>query len=135
MILIEEMNELTKEQIKSATLELQRLVETHLGIDLDLTRLDTVYFPNDFHQSIIDFQIKHDLQERGATNNELVSAHGKTITFEVNYIEKDRIFIHKNILLSLFDDTSSMFPISINLIHHELCHVHDNHLLSSMTKF
>ena len=135
MISIEEMNELTSEQIKSATLELQRLVETQLGTELDLRRLDTIYFPNDFHQSIIDFQVKHNLRERGATNNELGSAHGKTITFEVNHIEKDRIFIHKNILLSLFDDTSSMFPISINLIHHELCHVHDNYLLSSMTRF
>lgn len=66
-----------------------------LSKGLDLSRLDYIYFPNDFDKAILEFQIEQGISERGVTNNAMGTTFGKTIELEVNGELKDRIFLRK----------------------------------------
>ncbi|PGE94286.1 hypothetical protein COM61_32545, partial [Bacillus toyonensis] len=102
---------------------------------LDLSRLDFIYFPNDFDKAILEFQIEQGISERGVTNNAMGTTFGKTIELEVNGELKDRIFLRKEILLQLLLGEGYAQKLSLNTLHHELCHVHDNNDLAKMFDF
>ncbi|WP_042353063.1 hypothetical protein [Bacillus massiliigorillae] len=135
MIVIEKLDDYNEELLEQMRLEIERYINDNFAKSLNLTRLDCLYFPNDFDKAILDFQIAHGLEERGYTNNEMGTAFGKTMQLMVDGDEKDRIFIRKEILIALFLGDDEGKQLSLNLIHHELCHVHENHDLASMTGF
>lgn len=120
------------EQMKEALEKL--IIESFSGV-LNLSRLEFLYFPNDFDKAVLEFQIEQGISEIGSTNNAMGTAFGKTMEVEVNGELKDRIFLRKEILLHLFFGDENTQTLSLNTIHHELCHVHENNDLANMEEF
>jgi len=134
-IVIEQLEGYDEPTIKKMTEAFKEFVEIQLSPGLNLSRLDCIYIPNDFKEAILSFQITHNKDERGYTDNEMGTAFGKVIDFLDNGIEKDRIFLHKGIFLSLFGKDEKLKQLSVNNIHHELCHIHDHSNIEKMTEF
>ncbi|MDU5081218.1 hypothetical protein [uncultured Tissierella sp.] len=103
---------------------LHSLVEK-LSSNLDISTLKEMIIPDDLVKEVMEFQNSKGLKVE-ITNNEHAVACAKTIAFFANNQLKNVIFVHKNIINSLFDQELS--KSSINIIHHELCHIHDNHI-------
>lgn len=104
--------------------ELYRLIG-RLSVNLDISTLSKIIIPDDFEEELTEFQISKGLKVE-FTNNEHAVACAKTISFFADNQLENVIFIHKNIVNSLFNQELSQN--SINITHHELCHVHDNKL-------
>ena len=132
---IDEFKELNDTDIQQIKQFLEILIREKFQPNLNLSRLDSLYFPNDFDKAVIDFQIQQGLSERGATKNEMGTAFGKTFELEVNGEIKDRVFIRKQILWNLILGDNDIQQLSLNILHHELCHVHDNDVLANMKDF
>ncbi|ADH10046.1 hypothetical protein ABR780_19055 [Bacillus cereus] len=134
MIVIDKLDEIEEEYTEKMKEHVEIIVEW-LSKGLDLSRLDYIYFPNDFDKAILEFQIEQGISERGVTNNAMGTTFGKTIELEVNGELKDRIFLRKEILLQLLLGEGYAQKLSLNTLHHELCHVHDNNDLAKMFDF
>lgn len=134
-ILVEQLEGYDEPTIQKMTEAFKEFVEIQLSPELNLSRLDCIYIPNDFKEAILSFQITHNKDERGYTDNEMGTAFGKVIDFLDNGIEKDRIFLHKGIFLSLFGEDEKLKQLSVNNIHHELCHIHDHSNVEKMIDF
>ncbi|WP_394190963.1 hypothetical protein [Paenisporosarcina quisquiliarum] len=106
-----------KERLKTLILQLQELSQ------LDLSLLESFVVPDDFEKELILFQRKHHLLE-GFTHNEHAKAYAKVLDYKVNGKKRCTIFLDKHIVGGLYGEETQQF--SINTIHHELCHVHDD---------
>ncbi|WPS85281.1 hypothetical protein SMD22_01250 (plasmid) [Brevibacillus halotolerans] len=91
--------------------------------ELKLSSLQYIIVPDDFGKELTEFQQRHGLPQ-GYTNNEFGVAMGKTLTYLDDGDYKTTIFIAPEIVFALFDE--NLKQNSIHLIHHELCHVHDD---------
>ncbi|MGX2958032.1 hypothetical protein JNUCC23_01915 [Peribacillus sp. JNUCC 23] len=131
-IVLDSIEGISDEQLVQMKEALHDLVINKLSVDLDITRLEKIYIPNDFGESVVDFQKSNGLSV-GYTNNEMGVAGGKTLSYGEIGEQKNVIFLQQGVFLSLFDPDSSQ--IYANLIHHELCHVHDNLNKEKMGKF
>jgi len=78
--------------------------------------------------SYYKFQREHGLIEE-YTDDATGTAVGKTLTYEENGCIRNTIFLDKFILS---DTKKELSQWSIHLIHHELCHVHDNFMKFNM---
>lgn len=134
-IIIEPLEGLSESYIEKMKEVWKVFINNDLALGLNLSRLDCIYIPDDFEKAIIEFQIRHDKDKRGYTNNEMDTSFGKVITFKEGGKEKDRIFLHKAIFISLFKEDEELIQLSINTLHHELCHVHDHSNLDAMHLF
>lgn len=134
MIVIDKLDDIEENYTEKMKEHVEIIVEW-LSKGLDLSRLDFICFPNDFDKAILEFQIEQGISERGVTNNVMGTTFGKTIELEVNGELKDRIFLRKEILLQLLLGEGYAQKLSLNTLHHELCHVHDNNSLAKMFDF
>lgn len=91
--------------------------------ELDLSALEYIVIPDDFGKEMGDFQKKYGLPV-GYTNNEFGVAMGKALSYIDGDQMKVSIFIDPKMIYLLFDEENRQK--SIHLIHHELCHVHDD---------
>ena len=135
MIVIDKLDGIEENIIVQMKEELEKLITESFSRVLNLSRLDFLYFPNDFDKAVLEFQIEQGMSERGSTNNAMGTAFGKTMEVEINGELKDRIFLRKEILLHLFFGDENTQTLSLNTIHHELCHVHEHNDLENMVKF
>lgn len=135
MIVIEKLDGIEEDLIERMKESLEKLIIERFSKILNLSRLDFLYFPNDFDKAVLEFQIEQGVSEIGLTNNAMGTAFGKTMEVEVNGELKDRIFLRKELLLHLFFGDVNTQMLSLNTIHHELCHVHDNNDLANMEEF
>lgn len=135
MIVIEKLDDLEIETINHMKVELEKFINKEFANTLNLSRLDYLYFPNDFDEAVLKFQIEQDVSERGSTQNEMGTAFGKTMEVEIDGVLKDRIFLRKEILYALFGANDSLRQTALNTIHHELCHVHEHSDLEAMAEF
>lgn len=92
--------------------------------ELNLSSLQYIFVPDDFHEELIKFQRRHQLQE-GYTDNEFGTAMGKVLSYLDNGVFKTSIFFNSRIIFTLFDQNLKQLPI--HLMHHEFCHVHDDY--------
>ncbi|MEI5887883.1 hypothetical protein ACS2QU_27520 [Bacillus cereus group sp. Bce005] len=134
MIVIDKLDGIEEYVIKQMKEVVEMIVERFSKV-LNLSRLDFLYFPNDFDKAVMKFQIEQSISERGFTKNAMGTAFGKTMEVEVNGELKDRIFLRKELLLHLVFGDKNTQTLSLNIIHHELCHVHDNNDLANMEDF
>ncbi|KMY49559.1 hypothetical protein [Peribacillus loiseleuriae] len=132
-ITIDSFEELPVELSEQMKIEFEKLIITDLGIGLELNPLEEIIIPKDFGDSVTFFQKKHGLPV-GYTNNEMGMAAGKTISYIENGELKIVIFIQNGLFFYLFDEDRKKSQLAINLIHHELCHVHDEFNKSKMKK-
>ncbi|TJZ40405.1 hypothetical protein FA002_02210 [Priestia megaterium] len=100
--------------------------------DLNLSILDKIIIPNDFGEAVTKFQKEHNLQV-GYTSNEMGVAGGKNLPFERDGETRVVIFIQSGVFLSIFNKEFAQG--AVNIIHHELCHVHDQYNNLQMEKF
>ncbi|MCM3388161.1 hypothetical protein [Ureibacillus chungkukjangi] len=135
MIVIDKLDGIDESIIEQMKEGLEKLIIESFAKVLNLSRLDYLYFPNDFDKAVIDFQVEQNMAERGSTNNEMGTAFGKTMEVDVNGQLKDRVFLRKEILLHLFFGEDNTKSISLNTIHHELCHVQEHYDLANMVEF
>lgn len=91
--------------------------------NLDLTSLDSIIIPDNFGKELIAFQEAHNLRS-GYTNTEHATAFGKVLTYIEDNRFKTTIFLDPRVAFTLFDDEKRQN--SVHIIHHELCHVHDD---------
>jgi len=112
-IIIEQLEGFDELTLQKMTEAFEEFVEKQLSPGLNLSRLDCIYIPNDFKEAIFSFQIAHNKDERGYTDNEMGTAFGKVIDFLDNGIEKDRIFLHKNLFLHVFGEDEKLKQLSL----------------------
>ncbi|WP_144399901.1 hypothetical protein [Paenibacillus polymyxa] len=93
--------------------------------DLNLTSLQYIIVPNDFGEELIEFQQRYQLRE-GYTNNEFGIAMGKVLSYFDDGQYRNSIFLDHRVVLTLFEG-DNLKQNAIHLIHHELCHVHDDY--------
>lgn len=93
--------------------------------NLDISTLIEIIVTDDLVKEVTEFQNSKELKVE-IMNNEHAVACAKTITFFTNNQLENIIFIHKDIVSGLLDQELSQS--TTNIIHHELCHVHDNKL-------
>ncbi|SCN42225.1 hypothetical protein [Bacillus wiedmannii] len=134
MIVVDKLDGIEEYVIKQMKEVVEMIVERFSKV-LNLSRLDFLYFPNDFDKAVMEFQVEQSISERGFTKNAMGTAFGKTMEVEVNGELKDRIFLRKELLLHLSFGDENTKTLSLNVIHHELCHVHDNNVLANMEDF
>jgi hypothetical protein len=130
-IIIESINEVDDEDRNQMKLELEKLIP-QLSSNLNLHLLQSIFIPQDFGRTVTNFQEAHGL-EVGYTNYEKGLAAAKTIKYIHEGHVKIAIFIQQRVFLALFSPETSQF--AINIIHHELCHVHDEYNQIKMIKF
>ncbi|VDG98852.1 Uncharacterised protein [Lysinibacillus sphaericus] len=135
MIVIDKLDGIEEYALEQMKEGLERLVSESFCKVLNLSRLDYLYFPNDFDKAVLEFQIEQGMSERGSTNNAMGTAFGKTMEVEIDGELKDRVFLRKEILLHLFYGEEDNQTLSMNTIHHELCHVHEHNDLENMVQF
>jgi hypothetical protein len=91
---------------------------------LELGTLEYIIIPKDFASELVAFQRKRGLRE-GFTDDDTGSAVAKTLDYGTGGVLKQTIFIN-----------SSLFCLDslevVSIINHELCHVHDNFMLSKI---
>ncbi len=112
------------DQKKRANNALRELI-VELSNNLNIETLSEIIIPEDFSIELLSFQEEHDLRERGHTDNQFGTAMGKTLSYMEESEIKQVIFFDKNLFYSLFLDDEYNKSLSIHLLHHELCHVHD----------
>jgi hypothetical protein len=113
------------DEAKAAVIQaLTSLIESAKST-LELDSLELIVVPNDFGNELIRFQEEHGLH-KGYTNNGLGLAVAKVMSYIRNKELVCSIFLNPHIVASLFDEGSSQD--AIHIIHHELCHVHDDAL-------
>lgn len=118
---------------------LKFLIDNYLAKNLDISNLKKIIFTSTFKETVLRIQKENNLR-LGVTENNAGIAYGKTIEIEDNYIvivDSDvlnmcislikYISSDKNIVDLPSDVKKTIFRI-INVMHHELCHVHDNNV-------
>ena len=100
-----------------------------LAQGLELKSLKYIIIPEDFKTELFKFQKSKGLREE-CTENEVGVAGGKV----VSYIEAGEleicIFLHPGVFGLLFSKNSDDVLNGIQIMRHELCHVHDDYLKS-----
>lgn len=91
--------------------------------DLNLSSLESIIIPDDFGKELIQFQKEKQLRS-GFTNNDGYLAVGKLMSYIKDGEFNTSMFLDPRIVFLLFDEQSNQN--SIHIIHHELCHVHDD---------
>jgi len=91
--------------------------------DIDISCLAFISFTDTLSKDIHDFQTFHGIAITGLTDDNHGVAWGKSIQYGDNYaifikIEALKVIINQN-------STNEQKLFIINLIHHELCHIHD----------
>jgi hypothetical protein len=114
-----------EEQRQNLIIFLEDQIKNFFGKNLKIETLESIIVTNKFFEDVLNFQERHQLYERGATNNEDGSAVAKVLkrkdVSEVALLQT--IFINDQLICGLFgDQAQSVF----HYIHHEMCHVHDN---------
>ena len=134
-VIIEQLDNFSADVLDQMKSGFIKFIRDEVGKDLNLELLDCIYIPNDFGKAIIDFQNEHNHDERGHTQNEQGEAAGKVIGRFENGRELKRVFINKGIFLGLFEDDEDFKSTAVNVVHHELCHVHDDYYFARMIEF
>ncbi len=98
---------------------------SQLSKDLNVELLESFIVPNDFGKELTEFQLLNGLTVE-YTNDDTGRAFGKTLSYVNNGKHCITVFIDKSILFHAFSDNSETSKLAIHLIHHELCHVHDD---------
>lgn len=100
---------------------------------LKLDALEYIIIAEDFGDEVVNFQRERNLKE-GYTNDSFGRAYGKNICYksEDNKL-KTSVILDGSLVSNLFlDDEKDLRQQAIHLIHHELCHSHDENLKSEM---
>lgn len=97
---------------------------SELSKNLDIRNLDYILVSEDFGRCVTDFQRKHGLQE-GYTDNDTGNAKAKCLEYLIEGELRNCIIVDGNMILLLYSDEAKF---AVHLIHHELCHVHDNNV-------
>lgn len=126
--------------------EVIRLIVDQLSKNLILDSLESIVIPENYKIELFNFQNKFGISV-GFTENEMGVGHAMTMTFLENDKEKKIIFIDKKVAFFFIDENKlnsasdeikiDLFEnrqLCINLLHHELVHVHEYEMLK-MLKF
>jgi len=105
--------------------EFRRLVVTKPSTNLNLNTLEQIVITEECGQEILSFQQRYGIEVTGHTSNEFVTAVGKTLTWEEDGKQKQTVILDWRIAPALITEEGRQF--ASHLIHHELCHVHDNY--------
>ncbi len=120
VINVADLNDLTKNLFSEW---LERLV-CELGKNLDLDALMTIIITEDFGEDLASFEKAHGLKQWGFTNDNSARAIGKTKWYKKNGQWYQAILLDKVVIAyGLSED----WLVAVNVIHHELCHVHDGY--------
>lgn len=119
---------INEEIIKEVVSELISEVEA-----LDLSTLTDVYFPFDYKEGVLEFQLSRGSRSSEVTENDTHTGFGMVIEyFNQDQEIKSVIFYHPVILLCLIalkitpeDVDISQKNMTLNILYHELFHVHD----------
>jgi len=105
-----------------------------LAQGLELDSLKYIIISEDFKTELFKFQKSKGLRE-GCTENEVGVAGGKVVAYiEAGELEHI-IFLHPNVFGLLFSNESNDVLNGIQIMRHELCHVHDDYLKSKVLSF
>jgi hypothetical protein len=116
------------EELKSAVVKILHDIINQCS-NLNLSSLALIVIPNDYGSELIEFQKQHGLRV-GYTDNGLGIGVGKTLSYTVDERLISCIFLNANIIAGLFDENIAQDVAHI--IHHELCHVHDDTMKFSL---
>src|SRR3569833_2974613 len=114
----------TDEQKEIVKQGIQSIID-QVAADLDLSNLEYFIVPTNFKTKLTQLQRERHLRE-GYTNEEHGLAVGKALQYEVNGELKFAIFVHWQVVNGLYNEETKQF--NANLIHHELCHIHDENV-------
>jgi hypothetical protein len=109
-----------KEHVKRG---LQQAID-QISAGLDLSTLESIFVTEDFGKEVIAFQEQHNLTERGYTDHEYGTAVAKVMEYWDGDQFKQAVFLSQGIVYALFTENVQK---AAHMIHHELCHVHDNY--------
>jgi hypothetical protein len=122
-------HDVLKGQEQQGLEEFSKIVD-RLSEGLDLRELDAIVVPEDFGTEIADFQREHCLRDLGFTNDPLGYAVAKVMKYSDAQRVHRVIVFDKNFFAGVFTREYSL--LSQHYIHHELCHVHDEHCKSML---
>lgn len=91
--------------------------------ELNLVSLDSIIVPHDYGIELAAFQ-ENITATIGYTNSGLGIGVGKTLAYLENDMFKTTIFLDPRLVAGIIDDSGRQSHTHI--IHHELCHVHDD---------
>ncbi|MBL0387896.1 hypothetical protein JJB07_14740 [Tumebacillus sp. ITR2] len=114
-----------KSFLQSALDQLSEISDGNLWLE----KLDAIIIPDDFGEELIAFQKEKGISE-GFTENSYGTAVGKTLQYMVGDTSRFTIFLREYIMFGLFSE--EVKQQSANVIHHELCHVHDDTIKERM---
>jgi hypothetical protein len=96
-------------------------------LGLDLTSLEGITISEDFFDDVIEFQLKHNKREKGATKTSNEAAIAKVLDFiDKSGRYKQVVFLSDFIAQGLFLEGETA-QRSFHFINHELVHVHDEY--------
>jgi hypothetical protein len=123
MKIIFKSDKVTKKQQKEIkTLISEKMKELS---DLELSTLETIIITEDFAEDVKNTQKKYQMREFGYTNRKDGVAVAKVIHTKLNEELKQTIIINDYLIQGLFNP--KLAQSSFHLLHHELCHVHENY--------
>jgi hypothetical protein len=139
---------LINEGHKEYLLKALHVVAEQLGEGLNLSTLKTIIIPENFKTDLFEFQKSVGLPQE-CTDNENAQAVAKVLTYIENEEKVNTIFFSKALVFTLFDENSLselkkemdeesfkeivvIRQTAINLLHHELSHVHEGNLSESI---
>lgn len=104
---------------------------SQLAQGLEITSLKNIIIAEDFKTELFKFQKSKGLREE-CTENEVGVAGGKVVSYFQNGELEICIFLHQAVFGLLFSEKSEDVLNGIQIMRHELCHVHDTYLKSKM---
>ena len=124
MVDIEINSSLLSVEQRSSLIEFLNTKITELSTKIELSTLEKIIISNKFTDDVLQIQKEYGSSEHGHTNRDDGAVAAKVLTGEINGKFCQTIVINDSIIAGLF------YPeyghSSFHVLHHELCHVHDN---------